>query len=133
MTDFLEEARALEMVREERKWYENVQAVADLAAKANKQAYWQGFRDGVIEGRKQAQERCCDQYAPPVGPLGLATEETAQASAVEYRQTRPEDFRELVVPWVPQPYGLGYTPRDFFPSASVPQPDGDGRFPGEAE
>ena len=93
MTDFLEIARSLEMVREDRKWYENVEAVADAIELA--------FLDGIEEGRKQR-----DEYAPPAGPIEIETPGTS---------------------WVGVAMML---PRDFSP---VPQPDGDCRFPSEAE
>lgn len=68
MTAFLQIARGLELVREDRKWYENVEAVAEAIRKADADAYERGVNDGLT-GRRERGVRILDEYAPPVGPI----------------------------------------------------------------
>lgn len=172
MTDFLKVARALEMVREDQKWYANVRAVADALVEADRLAYERGVNDGLT-GKRERAVPILDDYAPPVGPVAVCNEDTAQASAVSVTRSikglcgRHDLFytadtcphcdmdvapclvvaKPLLDLWSdlgsirPAEYPLllsrvaapGAISRDYFPSAAIPQPDGDGRFPEEAE
>lgn len=229
MTDFLKIARALEMQREDMKWYANVEAMAEALAEAHmrglvegqrhaidmmveaqqrenealsktvdamppfdeskaereayergraferlsqamtteaesteahdreKDAYERGVNDGLTGRRERAvsirdgysfhtdanHHEATDDYAPPTGPVALCNEDTARESAGLFVAAKPMSLRDLTEEAKRDPMytafyrrgssSLGYIARDYFPSASVPQPDGDGRFPGEAE
>jgi len=154
-------AIALEMVREDRKWYENVEAVADAIREADRAAYVRGVNHGLT-GQRDGAVPILDEYAPPVGPVAVCNEDTARESARVEIETPGLTFRGAVAVaggsasgehWYdryarenpPVFCAGGYNhklflicpacgpKRDYFPSPSVPQPDGDCRFPEEAE
>lgn len=113
------------MVREDRKWYENVKAVADAIEKASRDGYSAGYQRGLNDGVPGGRQRhaisiISDDYAPPVGPLHVKLDEKADLASLYF-----VDRGQVVA----QITGLAI-PHDFEP---VPQPDGDGRFPNEAE